>query len=51
VIWGAEDRIIPARHARGLPATVRTHVLPGAGHMPHLEKASDVSRLLLDFIR
>jgi pyruvate dehydrogenase E2 component (dihydrolipoamide acetyltransferase) len=51
VIWGAEDRIIPARHARGLPATVKTHVLPGAGHMPHLEKPSDVSRLLLDFIQ
>ncbi len=50
VIWGAEDRIVPARHAEGLPAAIRTSVLPGAGHMPHLEKASEVSRLVLDFI-
>nr|WP_294529691.1 acetoin dehydrogenase dihydrolipoyllysine-residue acetyltransferase subunit [uncultured Rhodopila sp.] len=50
VIWGAEDRIVPARHAEGLPASVVTHVVAGAGHMPHLEKASDVSRLLLDFV-
>jgi pyruvate dehydrogenase E2 component (dihydrolipoamide acetyltransferase) len=50
VIWGAEDRIVPARHAEGLPPTVRTHVLGGAGHMPHLEKASEVSRLLLELI-
>jgi len=50
VIWGAEDQIIPSRQAEGLPASVRTHVLSGAGHMPHLEKASEVSRLLLEFI-
>ncbi|MGD0105812.1 MAG: acetoin dehydrogenase dihydrolipoyllysine-residue acetyltransferase subunit [Rhodopila sp.] len=50
VIWGAEDQIIPPRHAEGLPPTVRTHVLSGAGHMPHLEKASEVSRLLLEFL-
>jgi len=50
VIWGAEDQIIPSRQAEGLPASVRMHVLAGAGHMPHLEKASEVSRLLLEFI-
>ncbi len=50
VIWGAEDRIIPAFHAGGLPAAVRVHVLPGVGHMPHLERPTDVSRLLLAFI-
>jgi len=38
------------RHAEDLPPTVRTHVLSGAGHMPHLEKASEVSRLLLEFV-
>jgi pyruvate dehydrogenase E2 component (dihydrolipoamide acetyltransferase) len=50
VIWGEADRIIPARQAEGLPASVRTHVLAGAGHMPHLEKAAEVNRLLLEFI-
>jgi len=46
VIWGAEDRIIPAGHARGLPPNVPVYVLPGAGHMPHMEKAAEVNRLI-----
>jgi pyruvate dehydrogenase E2 component (dihydrolipoamide acetyltransferase) len=50
VIWGAEDRIIPARQAEGLPAGVQVHVLPGAGHMPHIEQASKVSRLVSEFV-
>ena len=50
VVWGAEDRIIPASHADGLPADVRVHVLPGVGHMPHLERATEISRLLLAFV-
>jgi pyruvate dehydrogenase E2 component (dihydrolipoamide acetyltransferase) len=50
VIWGAEDEVIPVRHAAGLPATVKTHVLAGAGHMPHMEKAAEVNRILVDFI-
>lgn len=50
VIWGALDQIIPARHAAGLPENVKTYVLSGAGHMPHMEKAAEVNRILLDFI-
>lgn len=50
VVWGAEDRIIPARHADGLPTAVRTHVLAGAGHMPHVERASEVGRLVLELV-
>ncbi len=50
VIWGAEDRIIPARQVEGLPGVVRTHVLAKTGHMPHVERASEVSQLLLDFV-
>ena len=50
VIWGALDQIIPASHAVGLPENVKTHVLPGAGHMPHMERAADVNRILLEFI-
>ena len=46
VIWGAEDRIIPNRQAEGLPREVRVHVLPKAGHMPHMESAAEVNRLL-----
>jgi pyruvate dehydrogenase E2 component (dihydrolipoamide acetyltransferase) len=50
VIWGAEDRIIPARHADGLPGNVKVHVLPGSGHMPHMESAAEVNRLLTTFL-
>jgi pyruvate dehydrogenase E2 component (dihydrolipoamide acetyltransferase) len=50
VIWGTNDRIIPVDHAEGLPANIRTHLLPGAGHMPHVEQAAEVSRLVLAFV-
>lgn len=47
VIWGADDRIIPASHASGLPASVRVEVIPQAGHMVQMEAAGAVNRLLL----
>lgn len=50
VIWGGEDRIVPADHARNLPSNVPVHVLGGAGHMVHMEKAAEVNRLIADFI-
>jgi pyruvate dehydrogenase E2 component (dihydrolipoamide acetyltransferase) len=49
VIFGAQDRIIPASHAEALPEA-RRHVLPGVGHMVHLEKADQVNTLVRDFI-
>ncbi|MGF6291833.1 acetoin dehydrogenase dihydrolipoyllysine-residue acetyltransferase subunit [Paraburkholderia youngii] len=49
VIWGAQDQIIPAAHAQGLPAQVRVHVIDGKGHMVQMEAASDVNRLLNEF--
>lgn len=46
VIWGGDDRIIPAHHAEGLPNGVAVHILEGAGHMAHMEKSNEVNRLL-----
>ncbi len=43
IIWGKDDRIIPASHAQGMSDV---HVLDAAGHLPHLEKAGDVLRLM-----
>jgi pyruvate dehydrogenase E2 component (dihydrolipoamide acetyltransferase) len=43
VIWGESDRILPATHADGLPANVTVTRLPGAGHLPHMEKAAEVN--------
>ena len=48
-IWGAEDRIVPAAHATAIPEPHR-HVLGGAGHMVHMEKAGEVNRLISDFL-
>ena len=46
VIVGAQDRIIPAAHAKGLPGNVKVHVIDNAGHMPHMEASSEVNRLI-----
>jgi pyruvate dehydrogenase E2 component (dihydrolipoamide acetyltransferase) len=50
VIWGAEDAIIPARHADGLPDGVRVERVPEAAHMPQVEEAGAVNRLILDHL-
>lgn len=47
VIWGAEDRIVPAAHGQGLPSSVKVTVLDHAGHLAHMEKAKEVNDLIL----
>lgn len=47
VIWGEEDAILPVSQAEGLPAAIEIHRLPGVGHMPHMEGAAEVNRLIL----
>ena len=51
VIWGAKDEIIPARQAEALPPSIAVHVLREAGHMPHMERAAEVNRLILSQVR
>ena len=50
IIWGREDRIIPVSQSTGLPASIPVTVVDGAGHMPHMEKAAEVNRLISAFI-
>jgi len=50
VIVGAKDRVIPAAHAEGLPGSVTVHVLENAGHMPHMEAASEINRLIDELV-
>jgi pyruvate dehydrogenase E2 component (dihydrolipoamide acetyltransferase) len=50
LIWGREDRIIPVGHSAGLPSGVAVHVLDGAGHMVHMEKAAEVNDLIERFV-
>ena len=45
VIWGRDDRIIPAAHAVAA-ASAQVHMLDGVGHLPHMEKAGEVNRLI-----
>lgn len=46
LIWGDQDRVLPLGQTRGVPGIVAVHVFPGVGHMPHLEVARDVTRLI-----
>lgn len=46
VIWGAEDLIIPLRHASMLPPRVALHVLRGSGHIPQVEAPELVAEIL-----
>lgn len=50
VIWGKEDRIIPARHAPKAGGKVRVEILEGQGHMVQMEAANDVNRLMESFL-
>jgi pyruvate dehydrogenase E2 component (dihydrolipoamide acetyltransferase) len=46
VIWGEADQIIPANQSDGLPAGIDVARLAGAGHMPMMEEAAQVNRLV-----
>jgi pyruvate dehydrogenase E2 component (dihydrolipoamide acetyltransferase) len=47
VLWGREDRIVPASHAGNAPPGATVEVFDGAGHMVQMERANEVNRLLL----
>ncbi len=52
LVWGECDVILPASHldaARAALPAARTHLFPGAGHMPQVERALDFAKLALDF--
>jgi pyruvate dehydrogenase E2 component (dihydrolipoamide acetyltransferase) len=50
VIWGREDRIVPVAHAEALASRCPVHIIEQAGHLPHMEKAGEVNRLVTRFI-
>lgn len=53
VIWGRQDRVIPAAHAevaaKGLP-NVRVQLLDNCGHLPMLERTDAFAASLLEFL-
>ena len=50
LIWGAQDRIVPARHASDLPTRAEVHILENCGHMVQMEAAGEVNRLISSFL-
>jgi pyruvate dehydrogenase E2 component (dihydrolipoamide acetyltransferase) len=50
VVWGAEDRIIPAAHAERVGEGAEVHVLDGVGHSPHMEAAGEFNRIVERFL-
>jgi pyruvate dehydrogenase E2 component (dihydrolipoamide acetyltransferase) len=46
VVWGREDRIVPPAHAESLADSVAVTMIERAGHMPQMEAATEVNRLI-----
>jgi pyruvate dehydrogenase E2 component (dihydrolipoamide acetyltransferase) len=50
LVWGRNDRIIPVAQAEALAGRLPVHILDAVGHLPHMEKAAEVNRLIGQFI-
>jgi pimeloyl-ACP methyl ester carboxylesterase len=53
IVWGEQDRVLPAHHlqaARRLYPHARTHLFPHTGHLPQIERAGEFNALVLDFL-
>ena len=46
IIWGREDRIIPVAHAEALASRLPVRIFDQTGHLPHMERAGEVNRLI-----
>ena len=51
IVWGSEDKVIPASQAEGLPGNVAAHVIELTGHMPHMERAQEFNSIARQFFR
>jgi pyruvate dehydrogenase E2 component (dihydrolipoamide acetyltransferase) len=49
VVWGSADRVIPAAQAAAVPGAV-SHLVDGAGHMPHMERPAAVQAAIEEAI-
>jgi pyruvate dehydrogenase E2 component (dihydrolipoamide acetyltransferase) len=50
VIWGTADTVIPADQAARLPATAEIHLASDAGHLAHMEAATEVTGAIANFL-
>lgn len=54
VVWGAEDQVIPVRHAAhaaALAPSAQVEIIPDAGHFPHKDHPERFAQIVLDFVR
>lgn len=51
IIWGRDDRIIPWRHALAAGGETALHLLPGIGHIAHVERPGLVARIVAGMCR
>ncbi|MEZ5798555.1 MAG: alpha/beta fold hydrolase [Paracoccaceae bacterium] len=51
ILWGKADAVIPPAHAARAPAQAAVHLLPGVGHVPHLETPGLTARLITQTLR
>ena len=49
-IWGQVDQICPVSHSENLPDGARVEILEDTGHMPQMEAAGEVNRLIGEFL-
>ena len=53
ILWGAQDKFLPARYADAWKAQIadaRVELIAECGHLPHMEKSELAARKVLDFI-
>jgi pyruvate dehydrogenase E2 component (dihydrolipoamide acetyltransferase) len=50
IVWGRDDRIVPVAQAEALEGAAPVHVLDAVGHIPQMEKAGEVNRLIQRFV-
>ncbi len=49
-IWGADDQLTDPVDAQSMPDNVRVHIIDKAGHMPHMEAASQFNKIAGAFL-
>lgn len=51
ILWGYDDRVIPATHAAHAPSGAQIHRFGSSGHMCHMDQAAQVNPLLVAFFQ
>ena len=53
IVWGARDRLLPARHAHAGAARLargQVAIIPDCGHLPHIERPADFVDIVNRFL-